>query len=48
MKRRTTNLIKSPPQWHMAAAPVGHPAIPPFLCSPNVVAHSSERHVRAF
>src|ERR1700739_3040679 len=28
MKRRTTNLIRSPLQWHMAATPVGHPAIP--------------------
>ena len=28
MKRRTTNLIKSPLDWHMAAAPVPHPPIP--------------------
>jgi|SRR6516162_10333300 hypothetical protein len=28
MKRRTTNLIKSPLAWHTASAPVTHPAIP--------------------
>ncbi len=28
MKRRTTSLIKSPLDWHMAAAPVLHPVIP--------------------
>jgi len=28
MKRRTTTLIKSPLAWHMAAAPVTHPAVP--------------------
>src|ERR1035437_6235069 len=26
--RRRTSLIKSPLDWHMAAAPVAHPAIP--------------------
>ena len=28
MKRRATGLIKSPLDWHMAAAPVPHPIIP--------------------
>jgi hypothetical protein len=28
MKRRATGLIKSPLDWHMAAAPVPHPVIP--------------------
>ena len=28
MKRRATSLIKSPLDWHMAAAPVPHPVIP--------------------
>jgi hypothetical protein len=28
MKRRTASLIKSPLDWHMAAAPVPHPVIP--------------------
>jgi hypothetical protein len=28
MKRRAASLIKSPLDWHMAAAPVPHPLIP--------------------
>lgn len=28
MKRRTTTLIKSPLEWHTAAAPVAHPMVP--------------------